>query len=68
MCKGNRVESMPFGILKIKYLQGATVATSKKPRPLKWWALAVVPALGVGLALSAADQSADRTLHTRNGL
>ena len=43
MCKGNRVESMPFGILKIKYLQGATVATSKKPRPLKWWALAVVP-------------------------
>ena len=35
---------------------------------LKWSALAVVPALGVGLALSAADQSADRTLHTRNGL
>ncbi len=25
MCKGNMVESMPFGILKIKYLQGATV-------------------------------------------
>jgi hypothetical protein len=35
---------------------------------LKWSALAVVPALGVGLALSAADQSADHTLHTRNGL
>jgi hypothetical protein len=41
---------MPFGILKIKYLQGAKVATSKKPKPLKWSALTVVPALGVGLA------------------
>ena len=62
------VESMPFGILKIKYRQGATVATSKKPKPLKWSALTVVPALGVGLALLAADQSADHTVHTRNGL
>jgi len=68
MCKDNMVESMLFGILKIKYLQRMTVATSKERNPLKCSALTVGPALGVGPALSAVDQSADRTLHTRNGL
>lgn len=59
---------MPFGILKIKYRQRELLQLQEKSKPLKWSALAVVPAQRVGLALLAADQSADRTLHTRNGL